>query len=64
MHLWDTADPTRRTTVEAHRNAVNAAVFSPDGHLLATGGADRALKPVGHDELGRADPPRHRDRAR
>jgi hypothetical protein len=42
VHLWDTATGERRYQVEAGKNA--AALFSPDGRLVITGGADGTVR--------------------
>jgi WD40 repeat protein len=42
VRLWDTATGERRYRVEAGKNAV--ALFSPDGRLLLTGGADGIVR--------------------
>ncbi|WP_327091074.1 hypothetical protein OIE66_10745 [Nonomuraea sp. NBC_01738] len=46
LTLWDVTDagePSRRATVPGHHR-IMAAVFSPDGRLLATGGQKDAVK--------------------
>jgi WD40 repeat protein len=44
VRIYSVADPTRSHPLAEfgeHRRAVHAVAFSPDGHLLATAGADR-----------------------
>jgi WD40 repeat protein len=46
--LWNVTDPTHPTPLgqplTSHTNWVYAVAFSPDGHTLATGSADRTVR--------------------
>jgi eukaryotic-like serine/threonine-protein kinase len=45
LQVWDLASRRQITTIKAHQNKrVEALVYSPDGNLLATVGADRKLR--------------------
>lgn len=44
IKVWDTAAGGERGKLEGHVNKVFAAVFSPDGKTLATGGADHTIR--------------------
>jgi outer membrane protein assembly factor BamB len=44
IKVWDIAAQAERGTLEGHSNKVFAAAFSPNGKLLATGGADRTIR--------------------
>lgn len=44
VDIWNTVDGERvRRFESAHRDTVQAVAFSPDGHFLATAGADRLI---------------------
>ncbi|MDB5309286.1 MAG: prkC 29 [Gemmataceae bacterium] len=42
--LWEVAGPTLRWRADAHARPVVSVAFSPDGHLLASGGADGEVR--------------------
>ena len=46
--LWDVTDAARpvlvRELVPAHRDHATIVAFRPSGHILASGGADRAIR--------------------
>jgi len=44
VQFWDWATKTRRAAPIAHFGGANAAAFTSDSKLLATGSADRAIK--------------------
>lgn len=43
-HLWSTLDGASTRTLEGHSAPVYAAVFSPDGQFIASGGADTTIR--------------------
>jgi hypothetical protein len=46
VHLWELSDgpPRERTVLNGHPFVTRAVAFSPNGKLLATGGADHVIK--------------------
>jgi WD40 repeat protein len=42
--VWDVASGRPPAELRGHAGAVNAAAFSPDGRLIATGGDDGAAR--------------------
>jgi WD40 repeat protein len=62
VRLWNVTDPVHPAPLgqplTGHTNTVGAVVFSPDGHTLASGSADRTVRlwnvtdPAHSDPLG------------
>jgi WD40 repeat protein len=44
VYLWDVAAQTVKAKLEGHTGAVNCVAISPDGNVLASGGADKTIK--------------------
>src|SRR5205807_1344882 len=44
IRLWDARDGRCLKTLVGHSSRVLAVVFSPDGHLLASGSVDRTIR--------------------
>jgi WD40 repeat protein len=44
VYLWDTRTGELKWTLQGHRDDVTAAVFSPNGEILATASRDRTVK--------------------
>lgn len=44
MHVWDFANPTEPTVIQAHDAVARVVTYSPDGKWLASGGDDSEIK--------------------
>ena len=43
VHLWDTLNGEYKYTLPGHNGGARSAVFSPDGHTIASAGADQTI---------------------
>ncbi len=51
IKIWDRQTGAERGELQGHTNKVFAAVFSPDGRMLATGAADQAIRLWGIESM-------------